>query len=106
MAGAGAPAAKFANFLGQADLWDSPDIGMAPVHTVVGQASSMAQFDAHTATRNPKPTNSSMNSKMNSLWRMKCDNQVHPKVHHTSVTRDIMRGRRTANRPRGRGNLT
>ena len=40
MAAAGPPVAKFSNLFGQADLWDSPDVDMAPVCTVLGSAST------------------------------------------------------------------
>ena len=40
MAAAGPPVAKFSNLFGQADLWDSPDVDMAPIHTVLGSGST------------------------------------------------------------------
>ena len=43
MAIAGPPAAKFANRLGQADLWELPNVDMGPIHTVVGRASAVTR---------------------------------------------------------------
>ena len=44
--------AKFSNLFGQADLWDSPDVDMAPVCTILGTASTADQTEARTAFLN------------------------------------------------------
>ena len=52
MAATGPPVAKFSNLFGQADLWDSPDVDMAPVCTVLGSGSTANQTEARTAFLN------------------------------------------------------
>ena len=44
--------AKFSNLFGQADLWDSPDVDMAPIYTILGSASTEDQTTARTAFLN------------------------------------------------------
>ena len=52
MAATGPPVAKFSNLFGQADLWDSPDVDMAPIHTILGSASTEGQTTARAAFLN------------------------------------------------------
>ena len=44
--------AKFSNLFGQADLWDSPDVDMAPICTILGSGSTANQTEARTAFLN------------------------------------------------------
>ena len=44
--------AKFSNLFGQADLWDSPDVDMAPIYAILGSASTEDQATARAAFLN------------------------------------------------------